>query len=270
MDARSLLRAKKAEARIDHPYASYSSAGQLRCSICAIPVKQWEAHLVTKQHRQSVQREREAQAKAAAKKRPSEETSLSESAKRARFEQPQVDEEDEEEEGPSGLPEGFFSSTNKPSVELEPSINGVEEVGINLTLPKATGDAELDDFLASLSEPQPEIEPSNLIENGEGSTKRKPVRASYKETEDAQVSYQAAPVLIGRAEGEEPEEEEEPEESEAEKRARIAQEEREEIMGRLEEEERAQEDADARVIHLKQRMEMLKKRREAKAALGGE
>ena len=37
MDARSLLRAKKAEARIAHPYASYSAAGQLRCTICAIP-----------------------------------------------------------------------------------------------------------------------------------------------------------------------------------------------------------------------------------------
>jgi hypothetical protein len=37
MDARSLLRAKKAESRIDHPYAAYSATGQLRCSICAIP-----------------------------------------------------------------------------------------------------------------------------------------------------------------------------------------------------------------------------------------
>jgi zinc finger protein 830 len=37
MDAKSLLRAKKAEAKIQHPYASYNAAGQLRCSICAIP-----------------------------------------------------------------------------------------------------------------------------------------------------------------------------------------------------------------------------------------
>jgi zinc finger protein 830 len=37
MDAKSLLRAKKAGARIDHPYATYSAAGQLRCSICAVP-----------------------------------------------------------------------------------------------------------------------------------------------------------------------------------------------------------------------------------------
>ena len=37
MDARSLLRAKKAEARVDHPYAAYSAAGVLRCSICAVP-----------------------------------------------------------------------------------------------------------------------------------------------------------------------------------------------------------------------------------------
>jgi hypothetical protein len=37
MDARSLLRAKKAEGRIEHPHATYTAAGQLRCSICAIP-----------------------------------------------------------------------------------------------------------------------------------------------------------------------------------------------------------------------------------------
>ena len=39
MDARSLLRAKKAEARIEHPYASYTAAGILRCAICAAPGK---------------------------------------------------------------------------------------------------------------------------------------------------------------------------------------------------------------------------------------
>jgi hypothetical protein len=37
MDARSLLRAKKAESRVEHPHAAYTGAGQLRCSICAIP-----------------------------------------------------------------------------------------------------------------------------------------------------------------------------------------------------------------------------------------
>jgi zinc finger protein 830 len=39
MDAKSLLRAKKASARIEHPYASYNAAGVLRCSICAVPGK---------------------------------------------------------------------------------------------------------------------------------------------------------------------------------------------------------------------------------------
>ena len=37
MDARSLLRAKKADVRINHPYATYTASGQLRCSICAVP-----------------------------------------------------------------------------------------------------------------------------------------------------------------------------------------------------------------------------------------
>ena len=37
MDAKSLLRAQKAQAKIEHPYASYSASGVLKCSICAVP-----------------------------------------------------------------------------------------------------------------------------------------------------------------------------------------------------------------------------------------
>lgn len=37
MDAKALLRAQKAGAKVQHPHASYSAAGQLRCVVCAVP-----------------------------------------------------------------------------------------------------------------------------------------------------------------------------------------------------------------------------------------
>lgn len=37
MDAKALLRAQKAAAKVQHPYASYNASGQLRCIVCAVP-----------------------------------------------------------------------------------------------------------------------------------------------------------------------------------------------------------------------------------------
>lgn len=64
-DARTLLRAKRQEARIQHPFAAYTSSGQLRCTACSTPVKSsamWEGHLGSKPHRLAVARLREAEA----------------------------------------------------------------------------------------------------------------------------------------------------------------------------------------------------------------
>lgn len=60
-DARALLRAKRqeSEARINHPYASYNAAGQLRCTACGLPVKggsMWEGHVGSKAHRVAVRK----------------------------------------------------------------------------------------------------------------------------------------------------------------------------------------------------------------------
>jgi len=138
---------------------------------------------------------------------------------------------------------------------------------------EATGDPDIDSFLASLAEPDdPNPEPS-VTPLQPPSTTAAPRRnnvpsLSYKEVIPGQASYEAAPVRNVPAQ-EEVEEVGEPEETEAERREREAREEREEIMGRLEEEERAQEDADSRVAMLKQRMDMIKKRKEARAGGGG-
>ncbi|PAV16607.1 coiled-coil domain-containing 16 [Pyrrhoderma noxium] len=64
-DARTLLRAKRQEARIQHPFAAYTSSGQLRCTACSSSIKSasmWEGHLGSKPHRLAVSRLREAEA----------------------------------------------------------------------------------------------------------------------------------------------------------------------------------------------------------------
>ncbi|WVQ66157.1 uncharacterized protein L199_004335 [Kwoniella botswanensis] len=276
MDAKSLLRAKKAESRITHPYAAYNNAGVLRCSICAVPVKQWDAHLMTKQHRQSVAREKAEQEKAlkakTKSKRPlSQSTDIDgqgqgqagESSKRAKIQATHTEEDEDDDEtgsGVGGLPAGFFSSSNQPKpISRSPSPGPQQSL-------QPTGDTELDDFLSSLNDDTPS---SAAPITAQSQTKQiNGKRKTYKEIIPSQTSYEAAPVRIAPTTQDDQkdavQEEAEPEESEQERKERLEREEREEIVRRLEEEERAQEDADSRVASLKARMEMLKKRREAK------
>jgi len=135
------------------------------------------------------------------------------------------DDDDEEEEdktpiaGPSRLP----PTPAVPPPTAEP--------------PKPTGDAELDDFLSSLATDTDNDPLPSII------APLQPRRTGYTTSSSAalsaQASYEAAPVRNVPAE-ETKVEEVEPEESEKDRRERLAREEREEIMGRLEEEERAQ------------------------------
>ncbi|WWC92673.1 uncharacterized protein L201_007632 [Kwoniella dendrophila CBS 6074] len=280
MDAKSLLRAKKAEARINHPYAAYNSAGVLRCSICAVPVKQWDAHLLTKQHRTSVQREKAEQQKLAqAKLKSNSKRSLpveasannGQSPKRSKIIQKEEndddDDDDEEGAGTGGLPAGFFSSGNRPkspSPSPEPETTAGPSIPSKTVPPEPTGDSELDDFLSSLN--NDDTAPTVISTTATKQQQSKGgIRKTYKEIIPSQTAYEAAPVkIIQPDQQQQTEEPEEEEESEQERKERLEREEREEIVRRLEDEERAQEDADSRVASLKARMEMLKKRREAK------
>ncbi|KAI1157810.1 hypothetical protein F5B18DRAFT_643554 [Nemania serpens] len=57
-DARALLRARRAENRIKHPYASYSDVGKLLCKLCHDAVKTeslWDTHIRSQSHRQRLQ-----------------------------------------------------------------------------------------------------------------------------------------------------------------------------------------------------------------------
>lgn len=200
-------------------------------------MKQWDAHLLTKQHRQSVQREKAEEAKraAAAAKRKQAAEPEPETAKRQRVSEP----EPEDDDGPS-LPAGFFSSGNKPSVADE----GAEEE--SPAPPPEVGkkdDVELDAFLASLNDDDDAPAPTAAEQGETAKTKAtKKRRPGYKESEeDGVASISAAPVLIQRNQaGEEKEPTPEPEETEQERRDRLAREEKEEIIARLEEEQRAQ------------------------------
>ncbi|KIK63198.1 hypothetical protein GYMLUDRAFT_110711, partial [Collybiopsis luxurians FD-317 M1] len=61
-DVRALLKAKRQEARITHPLASYNQSGQLKCTACGTIVKHasaWEGHLGSKLHRTTVARLKE-------------------------------------------------------------------------------------------------------------------------------------------------------------------------------------------------------------------
>jgi zinc finger protein 830 len=207
-------------------------------------VKQWDAHLLTKQHRTSVSREKASQAKLAAK-RSAPDQSAEGSSKRAKT----AGAAEPAEETPMGLPAGFFSAGNQPQVadedDEEGSVSQSNVAGAGAGVAgkvESTGDQELDDFFASLDEDTPaavDPPPVNLAEG-----KKKGYQSSSSAAIQGVASYESAPVLLqtGTEQTEQAEEAGQPvvEETEEEKRTRIAREEKEEIMGRLEEEERAQ------------------------------
>ena len=153
----------------------------------------------------------------------------------------------------SALPAGFFSKGNERDLGDEdeneggddPEQNGEDDAGPSTApiQPAApTGDAELDDFFDSLATPEDApaaTDSAYSITAKDGATK--PKRTTYKEVLPGQASYEAAPVrnVMPTDEGEK-EPTPEVEETPAQRKERLAREEREEIMARLEEEERAQ------------------------------
>ena len=124
-DLRSLMKASKAAARISHPYARYSSSGQLSCTLCGIPCKDvlWPSHLTSKVHRSNIRRQKQEEEDAAAtaaaaaasgsrKRSGSEEAEphAAESSKRMRLHAEQQDAVDGESPAAAALPAGFFDA----------------------------------------------------------------------------------------------------------------------------------------------------------------
>ncbi|OCH94901.1 hypothetical protein OBBRIDRAFT_884450 [Obba rivulosa] len=264
-DARALLRAKRQEARVNHPLASYNASGQLRCIACGTTVKMassWEGHVGSKAHRTNVARlrdeEKRREEERLAQKRKTDELEESgdEQESDASHKRQKLDDDAAETPPPppvqtSGLPTDFFSD---PSQQQPPPSDDSED---GAAAPPA----------APPDQPPPAID-----------LEWQQFQAAVLDAPDIRETYERATVvaepelmnevpegfpLAATEGGEEPQPQEV---DEAALRRRKELEERELIMDRLLEEERAQEEADAKVAQLKSRLEALKRQREAKRA----
>ncbi|KAI1797475.1 hypothetical protein LXA43DRAFT_416814 [Ganoderma leucocontextum] len=294
-DARALLRAKRQEVRINHPLATYTSSGQLRCIACEANVKHasaWEGHIGSKAHRTNAARLREERARAA--QREEEER---ENLKRKAMEVDEAEDNAEDEdvhmsESGSDTKKRRLESQEPPAPAPAPSRVG-----------KAKRAALPVDFFSDLSmAPPPEYEDGEDDEEDVGAQRVPDAPAvaagpadgldlewqQFQQTvvnaPDYQETYERATVMaepvfsaevpqgfpsspLDGSVVEEPGKEVLDEEA---KRRKKEQDERELIMDRLMEEEQAQEEADARVSVMKNKLEALKKKRQAaKAAKKG-
>lgn len=261
-DVRALLKAKRQEARITHPYATYNAAGQLRCAVCTAVVKHasaWEGHLGSKQHRTNVARMREeerqqreqeeaaaAEAAASAKRKAPAQLSDAHAEKKRRVEEPT------QGAPSSSFPQDFFSDPSRAPALLSDDSDEEEGEGDQTSPtqpvpgPKETVvDLEYERFQRELLTIS--ADPTEAYDRA--TVAAEPVLAS------ADIEgFPSAPEVPAAPEPDQP--------TEAEVRQKREQEERELIMDRLMDEERAQEDADTRVQLLKTKLEALRKRRE--------
>ena len=270
-DVRALLKAKRQEARIQHPYASYTSTSHLRCTACEIAIKQasaWAGHVGSKAHRENVAKQRiphvadqgEA-AKSTGKRKveqgdPSEDEGLhptSESKKR------KVTPDSSTKRTPdhsSTFPPNFFSDPSRAPIRSVDDDSSDEGEADSIPIPQeATNvnpiDLEWQRFQQEIlnSDPKPHDQQHETFQ-------RATVFAEPELLEEDVLGFPTNPntVVAEIPKNEEP-------------RKRKEEEEKELIMDRLFGEERAQEEADAKVVSLKGRLDALKKRRnEAKAA----
>jgi zinc finger protein 830 len=284
-DVRALLKAKRQEARVTHPYASYNASGALRCTACGAAVKfasAWEGHLGSKSHRVAVanlraKEEVAAASRAALSKRSAEddaddaqmevegdaEVDVQPKAKRQRTEEREVD-VDVDEPTRTTFPADFFSDPSRAPPTQEDDEDDDEEMGGTATVaaapppPKSQFDLEWAAFERDLQSLQkPALDPQEAY-----------ARATVAAEPELVPTLEGLPGQVPAGGEGAPVSELEQKISEEEERKRKMQEEHELIMDRLLEEERAQEEADTRVAALKSRVEMLKKKRELAKAKG--
>ena len=324
-DVRALLKAKRQEVRITHPYAAYGANGALRCTVCNTAIKSasaWERHLGTKAHRvfaanledirEGVESARRDEGEGGQQVEMATATAMGK--KRQRTEEreiapPVVDASQDARTGGTAashpaFPAGFFSDPARvpprtTSIGGQDDDDDDDDENVEMAAhdqdakvkttgaappPKSQFDAEWDAFerdMQSLSHQQQQQQ-------------QRSSSSSRPATETAELTYAhatiaAEPELVSRFEGlpvvdgapaaaqegvmEAGAGTEEVgrrvmSEEELERR-RKDRDERELIMDRLVEEERAQEDAYGRVALLKNRIQMLKQKRElAKEAKG--
>jgi zinc finger protein 830 len=121
-DVRALLKAKRQEVRITHPYAAYGANGALRCTACGATIKfasAWEGHLGSKAHRVAV----------AANLRAKEEARRAATTTGAASKRKAEEEDDEDEDGEGEEEEQMATATGKKRQrtverEIAPVIDG--------------------------------------------------------------------------------------------------------------------------------------------------
>ncbi|TFY75980.1 hypothetical protein EWM64_g8032 [Hericium alpestre] len=259
-DVRALLKAKRQEVRVKHPYAAYTERGALRCTVCGTGVKHaeaWEGHIGSKAHRMAVMRLKEEE-----KRRQEEAARVEEERKRKAEEEEEEEEEggreakrqrtEEREEGAgvgaaNGFPVDFFSDASRAPPPWEEEEEGGEAAAAPPPQ-KSVIDEEWEAFQRTVL---------NAPNEAEYEAKEAYERATvFAEPQMVDVTAGMPP-----AEGQEAEVKDEKLSAE-EERKRKQLEDRELIMDRLLEEERVQEEADSRVTLLKARLDTLKKQRE--------
>lgn len=263
-DVRALLKAKRQEARINHPLASYTTAGQLRCSVCGTNIKHasaWDGHLGSKAHRMNVARVKEEE-KAREQQQAAQEAQSSK--RKADEDVPGGDAAKKQKTEPafsgthsSMFPSDFFSDPSKAPPPPPTYDSDDDEVDsfpatsaqVSERQGVALGQSELD---------QEWIKFQETVINAPDEREAYDRATVFAEPELVSDAAEGFPPLQGEtsldAEGKlDPNEE----------RRRKEQEERELIMDRLLDEERAQEEADMKVSVLKSRLEALKTKREA-------
>ncbi|KAG0708091.1 hypothetical protein DFH29DRAFT_519430 [Suillus ampliporus] len=265
-DVRALLKAKRQEARVNHPLASYTTTGQLRCSVCGTNIKHasaWDGHLGSKAHRTNVSRAREeervreqqqaVQEAKTAKRKADEDIPGGDAAKRQKTDEPAASAPHS-----GAFPSDFFSDPSKAPPPPLSDDSDDEEVDSSTVFP------------AKMSEPhtvgvaQPELDQEWI------KFQQTVINApDARETYDRATLFAEPDLVSDVAEGFPPMQgEKDPPEVEAkldpdEERRRKDQDEREMIMDRLLDEERAQEEADMKVTVMKSRLEALRIKREA-------
>ncbi|SPO46422.1 uncharacterized protein PSANT_04108 [Moesziomyces antarcticus] len=249
-DARSLLRAaanaraKTGGGGISDRFASYSASGALRCSACDYATIKhdslWGAHVLSKSHRSNAARIREEELREA-------ETRRTKDGKRKAD-----DEEDDSNDGDSagggrspreGATDNTGSGAKKPRTDTkafaEASTAQAESIDPEWELFKSQMDASGPESGA----PEERYDAGATIEAEAQLISQEGTNGAGTSTDDGAIEEQSAA------------------EKEAQERARRELEEREEILSRLEEEQRQQDEADQRVSALKQRLQRIRQAR---------
>ena len=305
-DVRALLKAKRQEARINHPYAAYGANGALRCTACGVAVKfasAWEGHLGSKSHRAAVaaklKKAKEEEPSALSKRKAEEEEEggvegdgdnnrqlvgttegTERSGKRQRTEEREME---GQAQASRSFPADFFSD---PSRAPPPDDEDGDEMdqdqdqdqdsettkNARTAAPKKSQfDMEWEAFERDLQ--QRPVEAAVVVDDARMVHARATIAAEPELVPSlvglpSGAQEAGAGVGVGEGGGGGQEGRKAVAMSEEEERKRKEMDERELIMDRFVEEERAQEDAYNRVALLRNKVQMLKQKRELAKAKG--